>query len=94
MQQVIEKLQENLPAPGHILSNKGGVAMQNEVQLQQEEIKTEEQPEELKHIEGKCGTITILKPSREVAATDEDIHSLLARILLKKQKRLAEATGE
>jgi hypothetical protein len=40
-------------------------------------------------IEGKYGTIKVFKSQREVSKTDEDIHSLIARVLLMKQKRLA-----
>ncbi|MGM0975825.1 MAG: hypothetical protein ACQEW2_23185 [Bacillota bacterium] len=90
MQEMIEKLQENQPGPGHILSSRGGVAMEKQVQLQ--ETQKEEQAEILKQIKGICGTITILKPSREIKETDEDIHSLIAKVLLMKEKRLA--TGE
>jgi hypothetical protein len=40
-------------------------------------------------IQGKHGQINILKPTRTVTQSDEDIHTLIARILLKKEKRLA-----
>jgi hypothetical protein len=40
-------------------------------------------------IQGEHGQINILKPQREVTKSDEDIHTLIARILLKKEKRLA-----
>ncbi|WP_155814978.1 hypothetical protein [Bacillus coahuilensis] len=59
----------------------------------QEETKTEEQPELIKEIEGKCGTIAVMKPSRPIKKTDADLHTLIARVLLMKEKRLAEATG-
>jgi hypothetical protein len=50
-------------------------------------METTNQSEVYKEIEGKHGTITILKPSREANAADKDIHSLLARILYKKMIR-------
>ena len=65
MHEITEKLQEIKPAPGHILSSRGGVKVKIEHRTQpQEETQIEEQPELIKEIEGKCGTITILKPSR------------------------------
>ncbi|GLB58690.1 hypothetical protein [Cytobacillus sp. NCCP-133] len=75
-----EKLQLNSKGPAHRLNKKnmGGKPL--------ESLQTE-QP--VKQIEGKFGAINILVPDREVSATDEDIHSLIARILLMKQKRLA-----
>ena len=44
---------------------------------------------EIAQIEGKNGLIKVFT-NREVRKTDEDIHSLLARVLLMKQKRLQE----
>ncbi|MEX2461089.1 MAG: hypothetical protein WD469_07270 [Paenibacillaceae bacterium] len=40
-------------------------------------------------IQGKHGIIRILKQNRDMTEVDEDIHALIARILLKKEKRLA-----
>ncbi|AIF45633.1 hypothetical protein [Virgibacillus sp. SK37] len=88
MQQFTEKLHESSIPKGHILSSRGGVAMNEDVQLQDSE-----QAKEIRQIEGKCGIITVFKPSRQIAETDEDIHSLIARVLLIKQKRL-QAAGE
>jgi hypothetical protein len=40
-------------------------------------------------VQGKSGMIRILKSVREMTEADEDIYTLIARILLKKEKRLA-----
>jgi hypothetical protein len=74
-----EKLQSNSKGPAHTLRKRdmGGETL--------ESLQTE-QP--VKQIEGKFGAINILVSDRKVSATNEDIHSLIARILLKKQKRL------
>ncbi|MBS3678949.1 hypothetical protein KGF86_01855 [Ornithinibacillus massiliensis] len=92
MLQVTERLQESPTPQGHILSSRGGVVVQVEYNPKEEHIE-ELPPVKIKEIEGKCGTITVMKPSREVKETDEDIHSLIAKVLLMKQKRL-QATGE
>jgi hypothetical protein len=39
-------------------------------------------------IKGKYGVIRILKPERQINQADEDIYTLIARILIKKEKRL------
>lgn len=73
-------LQSNSRRPTHIISiqkDMGGVKLEG---LQEEQ--------QVKQIEGKFGEIKILKPTRKILATDEDIHSLIARILLKRQKRI------
>ncbi|MEN2465647.1 hypothetical protein [Ornithinibacillus sp. JPR2-1] len=44
-------------------------------------------------IEGNYGTITVQVASGDNTNTGEDLHSLLARVLLKKQKRLAKQNG-
>lgn len=51
------------------------VGMENVAQPVQDQTITE--------INGRYGTITI-KTNREIKSTDEDIHTLIARILLKK----------
>lgn len=66
------------------------MSVQNQIQ---KETQTEEQPELIKQIEGKCGTITVMNPSRPIKKTDADLHTLIARVLLMKEKRIAEATG-
>ncbi|MDN4094332.1 hypothetical protein QYF48_16105 [Brevibacillus agri] len=55
----------------------------------EDEISKSEEQEVHKEINGQFGTIRILKPHRQVTEADEDIHTLIARILLKKQERLA-----
>ena len=50
-------------------------------------------PEVLKEIKGKEGKITVLKNDRKITALDDDIHSLLARVLIMKETR-TKATGE
>ncbi|MBE2914164.1 hypothetical protein HPK02_13815 [Anoxybacillus flavithermus] len=53
-------------------------------------METVTQPsQQIKEIEGKYGAIKVFQSQREVSKTDEDIHSLIARVLLMKQKRLA-----
>lgn len=74
-------LQSNSKRPAHIISiqkDMGGDKL--------ESLQTEQQ--QVKQIEGKFGEIKILKPTRDILVTDEDIHTLLARILLKRQKRI------
>ncbi|MDB5053080.1 MAG: hypothetical protein JWM44_1130 [Bacilli bacterium] len=43
----------------------------------------------LTEVQGKSGIIRILKSVREMTEADEDIYTLIARILIKKEKRLA-----
>jgi len=45
--------------------------------------------EVVKEIEGACGVIRIIKSPHPASESDEDIHALVARVLLMKLKRLA-----
>ncbi|TWG29515.1 hypothetical protein [Geobacillus sp. C56-T2] len=76
-----KKFHENKANPAHIFVVKGtgGVGLGN-VNVK------EETPEIHKEIKGQYGTIKILKPQREISDKDEDINSLLARILLMEYK--------
>ncbi|MHA6252768.1 hypothetical protein [Oceanobacillus sp. CAU 1775] len=85
MQKVTERLHENKPIPTHTFPVRGWGNMNETSQPQQ--------PEEIIKLEGKCGVITVLKHSHQNQHIDEDIHTLIARILLMKEKRL-KATGE
>ena len=85
MQVQTKRLQSNSAAPTHIFSiqkNMGG----DRLERIQEEV---EQKVIHKQLEGKFGQINILKPTRQMNITDEDINSLIARILFAEQKRKA-----
>lgn len=43
----------------------------------------------LSEIQGKYGNIKVMQSQRQITEADEEIHTLIARILLKKEKRLA-----
>lgn len=81
MQQTLERLHEIFPANPHIFSDMGGIAV--------EKLQEETQEETIKQLTGKHGTINVILPNREIKETDEDINSLLARVLLMREKRLA-----
>ncbi len=85
---VAEKLQEKTTTPGHIMSSRGGVVVDVNYVSQEENIEETPQTERITEIEGKCGTITVLKSSRPMKETHQDIHSLISKVLLMKEKRL------
>lgn len=67
-----------------------------EVNEETEQVTESSESELVTEIEGKFGTIRVLKNTTENVTKKEDIHGLLARILLMKKKRLMEerASGE
>lgn len=77
MMERTEILQEN-PAPvRHTLSLRGGSAMK------------EGTPQGKVEVRGKYGIITVQHSASKPEEINEDINTLLARILIMKQKRLA-----
>ena len=84
-----EKLQVISPPLKHTMGTRGGSVLKIECISEQESPKAVEQ---ISEIEGKYGTITIAKSSRPIKETDSDIHTLIANVLLKREKRL-KATG-
>ncbi|MFC5735886.1 hypothetical protein [Cytobacillus gottheilii] len=88
MNELAKTLQEINPFEAHIVASRGGIEIKDTCIPEKEKTITQ-QVEEIKTLEGSHGTIKIFKQSREVKETDQDIHSLIAKVLLMKQKRLA-----
>lgn len=67
-----------------ILAAIGGMVMSGDGIIQNEKVLTS--------IEGDKGIINIINPIREPKEDDQDLHSLIANILLKREKRLTSGT--